>query len=236
MVHSIEIQSCNSFPSVFLLLFAATHWSSQLLSIKVKVFFICLWFINLRKIFVTSSAVPDSQETKHQKATAIASRLLKEIAGEQVASPHQDSSSNNGESKDTIIPVNRPPVEKVESHIEKANDDSVDDDDEDVDFTPTLDDLYEIYGNKYAQLVDDEEASSEDVADDEYFLPISTQQLMRYLAEQEESKWFQLIQEKKIYSWIFLGDEQLTPVVHTPVMDDSIMTAEDHRRRRRSIY
>jgi hypothetical protein len=59
---------------------------------------------------------------------------------------------------------------------------------------------------------------------------------MRYLAEQEESKWFQLIQEKKIYSWIFLGDEQLTPVVHTPVMDDSIMTAEDHRRRRRSIY
>ncbi len=84
--------------------------------------------------------------------------------------------------------MNRPPVEKVESHIEKANDDSVDDDDEDVDFTPTLDDLYEIYGNKYAQLADDEEASSEDVADDEYFLPISTQQLMRYLAEQEESK------------------------------------------------
>jgi len=41
---------------------------------------------------------------------------------------------------------------------------------------------------------------------------------MRYLAEQEES------------------DENLTPVIHTPVMDDSIMKAENHRRRRRSIY
>jgi hypothetical protein len=39
-----------------------------------------------------------------------------------------------------------------------------------------------------------------------------------------------------LYSGIFLGDEQLTPVIHTPVMDDSIMTAEDHLRRRRSIY
>jgi hypothetical protein len=35
---------------------------------------------------------------------------------------------------------------------------------------------------------------------------------------------------------IFLGDENLTPVIHTPIMDDSIMKAENHRRRRRSIY
>ena len=34
----------------------------------------------------------------------------------------------------------------------------------------------------------------------------------------------------------FLDDEQLTPVIHTPVMDDSVMTAEDHLRRRRAIY
>jgi hypothetical protein len=162
-----------------------------------------------------NKAVPDSQETKHQKATAIASRLLKEIAGEQVASHQQDSSSNKDESKDSITPVNRPPVEKVESHVEKSNDDS---DDEDFDFTPTLEDLYQIYGDRYPQLADDEESSSEDPADDEYILPVSTQELLRYLAEQEES------------------DEQLTPVIHTPVMDDSIMTAEDHLRRRRSIY
>jgi len=90
------------------------------------------------------------------------------------------------------------------------------DDDEDIEYMPTIDELYEIYGDNSAQLPDDEESSSE-VNDDEYILPISTQQLMRYLAEQEES------------------DENLTPVIHTPVMDDSIMKAENHRRRR-SIY
>jgi len=161
-----------------------------------------------------NQAAPDTQETKQQKATAIASRLLKELAGEQPASPHQEQTSNKDESKDTIIPVHRPSVEKVESHIQKQNDDlAAGNDEDDTDFIPTLDDLYEIYGDKYAQLADDEESSPE-MNDDEYILPISTQQLMRYLAEQEES------------------DEHLIPVIHTPVIDDSIMKAEDHRRRR----
>jgi len=162
-------------------------------------------------------SVPNSQETKQQKATAIAGRLLKELAGEQLSSHHQEQSSNKDESKDTIIPVNRPAIEKVESHIGKQNDDLIDDN-EDVEFTPTIDDLYEIYGDKYAQLAGSDEESSSEINDDEYILPINTQQLMKYLAEQEES------------------DEHLTPVIHTPVMDDSIMTAENHRRRRRSIY
>jgi hypothetical protein len=137
---------------------------------------------------IKCSAVPDSQETKHQKATAIAHRLLKELAGEQHASHQQEPSSNKDESKDTIIPVNRPEVEKVEPHIEKQNNEI--NDEEDIDFMPTLEDLYEIYGDKYAQLADDEESSSE-INDDEYILPISTPELMRYLAEQEESMLFQ---------------------------------------------
>jgi len=164
-------------------------------------------------------SVPNSQETKQQKATAIAGRLLKELAGEQIASNHQEQSSNKDESKDTIVPVNQHAVEKTETHVEKQNNDIVNDkDDDDTEFLPTLDELYEIYSDKYAQLADDEESSSE-IDDDEIIIPVSREQLIRYLAEQEES------------------DEQLTPVIHTPVMDDSIMTAEEHqRRRRRSIY
>jgi len=164
-------------------------------------------------------AVPDSQETKQQKATAIASRLLKEIAGEQEASHQPEPSSNHDESQDTAIPVNRPPVEKVESHIGGKNNglhDDGDDEEEEIDFMPTLEDIFETYGDKYAQLADDEESSLEG-SDDEYILPVSEQELLRYLADQEES------------------DENLTPVIHTPVMDDSIMTAEDHQRRRRAI-
>jgi hypothetical protein len=138
-------------------------------------------------MFAIFSAVSDSQEAKHQKATAIASRILKEMAGEQVASNQQDVPLNNEENKDTAAPVTRPAVEKVESHVSNTNDDS---NDEDFDFTPSLEDLYQIYGNRYAQLADDEESSSEGLADDDYYLPISTQQLLKYLAEQEESKSF----------------------------------------------
>jgi len=179
----------------------------------------CLFTIILGYSLVISApvnqAVPDSQEAKQQKATEIANRLLKELAGEQLASHQKEQNSNNEENKDTIKPVNRPEVEKVETHVEKQNDD-VADDDEDIEFMPTIDDLYEIYGDKYAQVPDDEESSSEST--DEYILPISKQQLLRYLAEQEES------------------DEHITPVIHTPIMDDSIMKAENHQRRRRSNY
>jgi hypothetical protein len=188
LIYSLEIQSCNLFPSFFLLLFAATHWSFPLPSSKVNLIFRYLYIII--NVFFICSAAPDSHETKQQKATAIASRLLKELASEQPASHHQEQASNKDASKDSIIPVNHPAAEKVESHIEKQNDDLVDDDDdEDIDFTPTLDDLYEIYGDKYAQLADDGESSSE-INDDDYILPISRQQLMRYLDEQEESMLF----------------------------------------------
>jgi hypothetical protein len=133
------------------------------------------------------SVVPDTLEAKHQKATEIANRLLKELAGEQVASHQKEETSNNDESKDTIQPVNRLESEKVETHVEKpSNGDGTDaDDEENIDFIPSLDDLYEIYGDKYAQVPDDEESSSESI--DDYILPISKQQLLNYLAEQEES-------------------------------------------------
>lgn len=99
-----------------------------------------------------------------------------------------------------------------------------------------MDELYELYGDKYIQLADDEESSSE-VNDDEYILPISTQQLMKYLDEQEESMLFKLYFFVNLHFYFFLGDENLVPVIHTPVIDDSLMTAEDHQqRRRRSIY
>ena len=109
------------------------------------------------------------------------------MAGQQAASNQQEAPLNNEENKDAAAaaPVNRPPVEKVESHVSNTNDES---DDEDIDFTPTIEDLYQLYGGRYAQLADDEESSSEGLADDDYILPISTQQLLRYLAEQEESE------------------------------------------------
>jgi hypothetical protein len=164
-------------------------------------------------------AVPDTQEAKQQKATEIAHRLLKELADEQVGSQQKEQTSNSDENKDTIKPVNRPEIEKVETHIEKPSNDVASNDDEDeqdIGFMPTIDELNEIYGDKYAQIPNDEESSSELI--DEYILPISKQELLKYLAEQEEN------------------DEHITPVIHTPIMADSIMKAENHRRRRRSIY
>ncbi len=125
---------------------------------------------------------PDSQETKQHKATVIASRLLKELAGEQIASHHTEESTNKDQNKDAIKPVNHPGTEKVESHIETPNDD-----DEEIEFTPTIEDLYEIYANQYPQQLLDNEESSSESAEEDYILPISKQQLMRYLAEQQES-------------------------------------------------
>jgi len=172
----------------------------------------CLFTIICGYSLVISAPVnqkaPDSQETKQQKATAIASRLLKELAGEQLASHHKVPVSNNNENKDNIISVNRPETQQVELDIEKQNnnDDDVDSG-EDYEFMPTIDDLYQIYNDKYEQLADDEVSSE---TNDDYILPIRKQNLMRYLAEQTEN------------------DEQLTPVIHTPVMDDSVMKAENH--------
>ncbi|CAF0722455.1 unnamed protein product [Rotaria sordida] len=163
----------------------------------------CLFTIICGYSLVISAPVnqntPDSQETKQQKATAIAGRLLKELANEQLASNHKEESLIKDENK-------QPKTEKVEAHLSKESDNI---DDDDTDFSPIVDDLYEIYGNKYNQEPDDEESSSEFI-DNEYLLPINRQQLMRYFAEEEDS------------------DENLTPVIHSPVMDDTLMTAESH--------
>jgi hypothetical protein len=119
---------------------------------------------------------------------------LKELAGEQLASDHKEPSSTNDESKDTIIPVNHPEKVHIESNTEKQNDiiNDDDEDDEDIEFMPTLDELYQAYGDKYAQLADDEESSSE-ISDDDYILPINKQQLMKYLSEQYDSMFIEFI-------------------------------------------
>jgi len=162
---------------------------------------------------------PMTEEVKHQKAHAIANRLLKELAGEQQHQGEEAVSQPKEESpkKDEIQTEQKPAVEKVESHIQSENNDVYDD--EDIDGAPTLEDLVELYGDKYTDLIEDEEPSSElfDEDEDEYILPVDTEELLRYLSEQEES-------------------DESPSVIHTPVMDDSIMTAEDYHRRRRSIY
>ncbi|CAF0762092.1 unnamed protein product [Rotaria sp. Silwood1] len=149
----------------------------------------------------------NSQEAKQQKATEIAGRLLKELANEQLGSHHKEQSLNNDENV-------QPKIEKIESHFSTESDDA---DDEDVEFIPLIDDLYEMYANKYDQEPDDEESSSE-LVDNEYLLPINRQQLLRYFAEEENS------------------DENLTPVIHSPVVDDTQMKAENHRRKRHLVY
>ena len=141
-------------------------------------------------MFIAYSAVPDTQETKQQKATAIASRLLKELAGEQSVSQPSESSSNTDENQDAIVPAVGSTVEKVESHVVKpTNTFDDEDDEEEFDFVPTLEDIYEFYGDKFAQAADeDDDSSFESTNDADYILPIGEQQLLRYLAEQEESK------------------------------------------------
>ena len=150
-----------------------------------------------------SLAIPATQDAKHQKAHEIANRLLKELAGGHAESETPAQSSNNKEEeehKEASLPaVNRPVTEKVETHVEKpVVDDSYDEDNQDLELTPTLDDLYEMYNNKYLQLYNDDE-SSEVIDDDEnenedddedYLLPISRQDLFKYLDSQEESRFF----------------------------------------------
>ena len=146
------------------------------------------------QFFIIDSAVPDTQETKQQKATAIASRLLKELAGEENFPGHQESSLNNDQNQDAIVPTQPSTVEKVQSHIVQTANTFHDDDDEDqaqeIDFMPTFEDIYDLYSDKYAQGADDENLSNEDINDEDYILPISEQEILRYLAEQEESTCF----------------------------------------------
>ncbi|CAF0759898.1 unnamed protein product [Adineta steineri] len=170
--------------------------------------------------------VPITDEAKHQKATEIASRLLKEIAGEQTESHHLVQSTSNEENKDTNVAETHSKTEKVEPLISTSNDESsAEDESEELELMPTIDEVYEIYNNnnnKYAQVSndDDDESSSETLDDGDYFLPISRDQLVRYLANEDEH------------------DEHLISALQTQIMDDRMMTAENHQqqRRRRSVY
>lgn len=137
-------------------------------------------------------ATPMTEEVKHQKAHAIANRLLKEIAGEQQQHEQQEPISppqEESEKKEEIKTELKPTVEKVESHIQRENN-NIDEEEQEFESNPTLEDLVELYGDKYAELFnddDDEESSSEFNDDDEYLLPVDTEELLRYLEEQDES-------------------------------------------------
>lgn len=117
-------------------------------------------------------ANPDSLETKQQKATAIAGRLLKELAHEEQASHHH--------SEEQVKPA-------LENQIDTEEDES-DDADEEADLMPSMDDLYQIYNDRYTQLADEEESTSSETNDDEEMFPIDKQQMIKLMLEQDDSK------------------------------------------------
>ena len=117
-------------------------------------------------------ASTDSPETKQQKATAIAGRLLKELANEQQASHHH--------SEEQVKPA-------FENQIDTEEDES-DDADEEADLMPSMDDLYQIYNDRYTQLADEEESASSETTDDEEMFPVDKQQMLKFILEQDDSK------------------------------------------------
>ncbi|CAF3374764.1 unnamed protein product [Rotaria sp. Silwood1] len=125
----------------------------------------------------------NAQETKHQKATAIASRLLKELANEELTNQY---------SKEDL--------QQIESYLDKE----LNNNEEYTEYIPTIDDLYSIYDN-----INDEELSSE-INDSDDILSIDEQELMNYLKKQQQL------------------DKDLSSVKQTPIIDDSIMKAENH--------
>ncbi|CAF2375901.1 unnamed protein product [Rotaria sp. Silwood2] len=145
----------------------------------------CCLFVIICGYSLTISAPinQNSQETKHKKATAIASRLLKELANEQPAGQYSNED-----------------VQQIESDLEKE----LNNNEEDIEYIPTIDDLYSIYDN-----INDEELSSE-INDADDIFPIDEQELMNYLKEQQQF------------------DKDLSPTKHTSIIDDSIMKAENH--------
>ena len=135
-------------------------------------------------------AIPDTQEAKQQKATEIAGRLLKELAGENLPAHPKEATSTNEDSKDTVKSAE---PSKVESAAIASTDDAENENDDNTDMMPSIEDLYQIYNGGYAQQADededeDSEESLSEMNDDDYILPISEQQWMQYLAEQQESK------------------------------------------------
>lgn len=160
----------------------------------------------------------DSLRAKQQKATEIAGRLLKQMADEQTASHHQQAKVQVDENKDKS---------------------TEEDDDDDFGYYPTIDILNKYFEDRYEPSTDDlyryvdahykptfefegEPLSENELFDeDQEIYPSPYPFFNQQWDEQDES------------------NENNKPFVHTQVLDDSVMNAEEHKqqqRRRRSSH
>ena len=80
----------------------------------------------------------------------------------------------------------KPTVEKQVAAEEDGSDSE--DSDEEVDLMPSIDDLYQIYSDRYAQVADEEDLTSSEINDDEEVFPVDKQQLMKLMSEEEDSE------------------------------------------------
>jgi len=156
--------------------------------------------------------VTDTQETKQQKATVIASRLLKELANEEHTNS-QDAQLSSDKNEDEKKHEEEKKVEYVNI---SSNEDKQDD--QDSDESQILNELYQLYENDNG-LNDDE---SSEIDDDDYLYPITKQQLLEYLDQEQQ------LQDQR--------DEQSLLVPHKMIMDEDVMQAENRRRRRRRSF
>jgi hypothetical protein len=131
---------------------------------------------------------------------------LKELADERLASQHKSATSNVNENKQSIESAPIPEMSNIKSDSDKSTDvddnNNDDDSDEEIELIPSMDDLYEIYRDRYAQLgeavpeLSSEVNDDEDDADDndevdedfDYMSPALAQQLMSYLQEKGYGK------------------------------------------------
>ena len=164
--------------------------------------------------------IPDTQEAKQQKATEIASRLLKELAGENLPTHPKEATSTNEDNKDAVKSAE---PSAVESNPMASTDDNDNEDDDNTEMMPSIEDLYQLYNGEYAQQADEDEEednneeSLSEMNDDDYILPISEQQWMQYLAEQQESKSAVMRERTMLNSFVLLssGRIHLTSLAHT---------------------
>lgn len=204
---------------------------------------LCLFTILLAYSLVNAAPIEKTEnketaESKQQKATAIAGRLLKQIANEQAV--HQKESVSDvekpKETKDEK--TNQQPKQEVQTSAEE-NDDGDDDSIElqnleyllqaiKHEFPSTFDETVE--KNLDEHFDDDEENSTDDEDDeDDDELALYDFNLLTELASKNNDEINKLLNELEE------EDQEETSTIHSPVMDDSLMNAEEHRRRR-SLY
>lgn len=130
----------------------------------------------------------------------IAGRLLKQIANERLAAHEKQETSNDEEKENKEEPVSQSESSKVQSDSSKeSSTEEEQESDEDLlpGYAPSIDDLYQMFGNRYPQLVDDEEEEEQpafeiDADDeDEYMFPVNKEFFDNYWPEQSESTSFQ---------------------------------------------